>query len=235
MKLNLKNGKLTIMAGLVIVNSSFVFTGCSDKTYESGSIVSESKNIDNIEELSTITNSNNIDDKVINSENADQIILKYYEEEEKEIDNLLKYTNQDIKQMASEKIVILIDFLFYDGEIKGITIDNISGETKEKLISITSKIDDKINNVFPDYKTKISNKCQDALAFIKEKGKNGINKLDDYLDKKIDNYEDIRDSAQSVISDTKDDFDEVKDLTSLGVSKVKDYYENWRNMVESND
>ena len=230
MKLNLKKGKLTIMVSLFIMNSSFVLTGCSDKSYESVSIVSQSKNIDNSDILSSTTTN-----EINSGENKDEAILKYYEEEEKEITELLESNDKDIKQKVSEKLVILVDFLFYDGEIKGITVNEISHETKEKLISITSKINNKIEEVFPDYKTKISNKCQDALAFIKEKGQNGINKLDDYLDKKIDNYDDIKDSTQSIISSTKDDFNEVKDLLNSGLSKVKDYYENWRDKVKSNE
>ena len=233
MKLNLKNGKLTIMASLLIMNSSFVFTGCTDKSYESGSIVTQSKNIDDSDNPSEIIISNNTFDEISNNENEDETILKYYEEEEKEITKLLEFNDKDIKQKVSEKIVILIDFLFYDGEIKGITVDEISDETKEKLIFITSKIDDKIDSFFPDYKEKISDKCREALVFIKEKGKNGINKLDDYLDRKIDNYDDIKDGVQSVISDTKDDFNEVKDLVNSGVSKVKNYYENWRDKIKT--
>lgn len=233
MKLNLKNGKLTIMASLLIMNSSFVFTGCTDKSYESGSIVTQSKNIDDSDNPSEIIISNNTFDEISNNENEDETILKYYEEEEKEITKLLEFNDKDIKQKVSEKIVILIDFLFYDGEIKGITVDEISDETKEKLIFITSKIDDKIDSFFPDYKEKISDKCREALVFIKEKGKNGINKLDDYLDRKIDNYDDIKNGVQSVISDTKDDFNEVKDLVNSGVSKVKNYYENWRDKIKT--
>ena len=138
MKLNLKNGKLTIMASLLIMNSSFVFTGCTDKSYESGSIVTQSKNIDDSDNPSEIIISNNTFDEISNNENEDETILKYYEEEEKEITKLLEFNDKDIKQKVSEKIVILIDFLFYDGEIKGITVDEISDETKEKLIFITS-------------------------------------------------------------------------------------------------
>ena len=167
--------------------------------------------------------------------NKDEIVLKYYQDEETKIKRLLNSNDKDMKQKVSEKVVTLVDFLFYDGEIKGITRTDISDETKNKLMNIIEKVDTKIEKRFPDYKEKISDKTSDALNFIKEKGTNGIHKLDDYLNQKVDNYDEIKDVANSIISNTKDDFNEVKDLAKSGFSKVKDYYENWREDVKNNE
>ena len=167
--------------------------------------------------------------------NKDEIVLKYYQDEETKIKRLLNSNDKDMKQKVSEKVVTLVDFLFYDGEIKGITRTDISDETKNKLMNIIEKVDTKIEKRFPDYKEKISDKTSDALNFIKEKGTNGIHKLDDYLNQKVDNYDEFKDVANSIISNTKDDFNEVKDLAKSGFSKVKDYYENWREDVKNNE
>ena len=196
MKLNLKNGKLTIFMGILLINSNLVLTGCSNKN---------------------------------------EIVLKYYQDEETKIKRLLNSNDKDMKQKVSEKVVTLVDFLFYDGEIKGVTRADISDETKDKLMNIIEKVDTKIEKRFPDYKEKISDKTSDALDFIKEKGTNGIHKLDDYLNQKVDNYDEFKDVANSIISNTKDDFSEVKDLAKSGFSKVKDYYENWREDVKNNE
>ena len=242
MKLNLKNGKLTIFMSILLINSNLVLTGCSSNNYDkmevqiiettANSDENVTTTVDNVNRSEAIYDEINKDetDKEINK---DETILEYYQDEETKIENLLNSDDKDMKQKVSEKVVTLIDFLFYDGEIKGITRDEISDETREKLMNIIEKIDTKIEKKWPDYKTKISDKVSDALSFIKEKGTNGIHKLDDYLSQKIDNYDDIKDGANSIVSDIKDDLNESKDLVGSGFSKIKDYYENWREDVKN--
>ena len=244
MKLNLKNGKLTIFMSILLINSNLVLTGCSSNNYDkmevqiiettANSDENVTTTVDNVNRSEAIYDEINKDetDKEINK---DETILEYYQDEETKIENLLNSNDKDMKQKVSEKVVTLVDFLFYDGEIKGITRAEISDETKDKLMNIIEKVDTKIEKRFPDYKEKISDKTSDALNFIKEKGTNGIHKLDDYLNQKVDNYDEFKDVANSIISNTKDDFSEVKDLAKSGFSKVKDYYENWREDVKNNE
>lgn len=235
MKLNLKNGKLTIFMGILLINSNLVLTGCSNKNYDNKKVQVIETTVNSDECITTDLGEVTIEEATYEETNKDEIVLKYYQDEETKIKRLLNSNDKDMKQKVSEKAVILVDFLFYDGEIKGITRADISDETKDKLMNIIEKVDTKIEKRFPDYKEKISDKTSDALNFIKEKGTNGIHKLDDYLNQKVDNYDEFKDVANSIISNTKDDFSEVKDLAKSGFSKVKDYYENWRADVKNNE
>lgn len=235
MKLNLKNGKLTIFMGILLINSNLVLTGCSNKNYDNKNVQVIETTVSSDVNVTIDSNDSAISEATYEETNKDEIVLKYYQDEEAEIENLLNSNDKAMKQKVSEKVVTLVDFLFYDGEIKGITRADISDETKDKLMNIIEKVDTKIEKRFPDYKEKISDKTSDALDFIKEKGTNGIHKLDDYLNQKVDNYDEIKDGVSSIISNTKDDFNEVKDLAKSGFSKVKDYYENWREDVKSNE
>lgn len=235
MKLNLKNGKLTIFMGILLINSNLVLTGCSNKNYDNKKVQVIETTVNSDECITTDLGEVTIEEATYEETNKDEIVLKYYQDEETKIKRLLNSNDKDMKQKVSEKVVILVDFLFYDGEIKGITRADISDETKDKLMNIIEKVDTKIEKRFPDYKEKISDKTSDALNFIKEKGTNGIHKLDDYLNQKVDNYDEFKDVANSIISNTKDDFSEVKDLAKSGFSKVKDYYENWREDVKNNE
>ena len=235
MKLNLKNGKLTIFMGILLINSNLVLTGCSNKNYDNKNVQVIETTVSSDVNVTIDSNDSAISEATYEETNKDEIVLKYYQDEEAEIENLLNSNDKAMKQKVSEKVVTLVDFLFYDGEIKGITRADISDETKDKLMNIIEKVDTKIEKRFPDYKEKISDKTSDALNFIKEKGTNGIHKLDDYLNQKVDNYDEIKDGVSSIISNTKDDFNEVKDLAKSGFSKVKDYYENWREDVKNNE
>lgn len=235
MKLNLKNGKLTIFMGILLINSNLVLTGCSNKNYDNKNVQVIETTVSSDVNVTTDLEEVTIEEATYEETNKDEIVLKYYQDEETKIKRLLNSNDKDMKQKVSEKVVTLVDFLFYDGEIKGITRADISDETKDKLMNIIEKVDTKIEKRFPDYKEKISDKTSDALDFIKEKGTNGIHKLDDYLNQKVDNYDEFKDVANSIISNTKDDFSEVKDLAKSGFSKVKDYYENWREDVKNNE
>lgn len=227
MKYNLKKENLTIFASLLLINSSLIFTGCS--IHNSNSIVesSYSKNSSNNE-------SDDNTDYIYNEKSYDEIIIEYYQNTENEIQNMLQSDDSNIKQNVSEKVVILVDFLFYNGEIKGITVSDISDEVKEELTLVTTTIDEKIENKFPNYKEKMSDKFTVALNFIKEKGNGAINKIDSFLEEKIDNYDDIKDVASSIASSTKDGVNELTDLAKYNFSKVKNYYENWRDDVKTN-
>ena len=235
MKLNLKNGKLTIFMGILLINSNLVLTGCSNKNYDNKNVQVIETTVSSDVNVTTDLEEVTIEEATYEETNKDEIVLKYYQDEETKIKRLLNSNDKDMKQKVSEKVVTLVDFLFYDGEIKGVTRADISDETKDKLMNIIEKVDTKIEKRFPDYKEKISDKTSDALDFIKEKGTNGIHKLDDYLNQKVDNYDEFKDVANSIISNTKDDFSEVKDLAKSGFSKVKDYYENWREDVKNNE
>lgn len=235
MKLNLKNGKLTIFMGILLINSNLVLTGCSNKNYDNKNVQIIETTVNSDVNVTIDSDDSAISEATYEETNKDEIVLKYYQDEETKIKRLLNSNDKDMKQKVSEKVVTLVDFLFYDGEIKGITRTDISDETKNKLMNIIEKVDTKIEKRFPDYKEKISDKTSDALNFIKEKGTNGIHKLDDYLNQKVDNYDEFKDVANSIISNTKDDFNEVKDLAKSGFSKVKDYYENWREDVKNNE
>lgn len=235
MKLNLKNGKLTIFMGILLINSNLVLTGCSNKNYDNKNVQVIETTVNSDVNVTIDSDDSAISEATYEETNKDEIVLKYYQDEETKIKRLLNSNDKDMKQKVSEKVVTLVDFLFYDGEIKGITRTDISDETKNKLMNIIEKVDTKIEKRFPDYKEKISDKTSDALNFIKEKGTNGIHKLDDYLNQKVDNYDEFKDVANSIISNTKDDFNEVKDLAKSGFSKVKDYYEKWREDVKNNE
>lgn len=66
---------------------------------------------------------------------------------------------------AKENFITLVDFIFYDGEIKGKKFNELTSSAKAKIIYYTLLVDAKIDAKWPNYKENI----QDKYNNIKEK------------------------------------------------------------------
>lgn len=101
----------------------------------------------------TINNNTDVNNEMIN----------YFDNTLKEIDNI------KLKEQAKEKFVELVDFIFYDGSIKGHTFKELSNTTKAKIIKIFINIDNKIETKYPNYKETIKDTSNKAYNNIKTK------------------------------------------------------------------
>ena len=212
MDIIIKKGKLRIVAGILLLQSCFVLTACS-----------------NVNKDTTI-NTEYIDEKLTN----DKDIISYFNEELATIEEILKDKENGYEQKVKEKIIILIDFLFYNSEINGVTLNQLSVDAKNKLINILFDLDEMIEKEIPNYKNQISNEYKIALDIIK----NQIEKTDKYLTENIGNYDQIKETFDATVDSTKNQFNEFKDasneLINDGKSKIKNYYEQFKNDVKNN-
>jgi len=100
--------------------------------------------------------------KNANNENVDSIVLNYVESVKTKLDNYS--ANESNKQTAKEYFCNIVDFIFYGGEIKGHTFDELSSSAKAKVVYYALIIDSKIDNKFPGYKDTLSDKYSDIKA-----------------------------------------------------------------------
>ncbi|MCR5483223.1 MAG: hypothetical protein K6E99_02310 [Bacilli bacterium] len=96
------------------------------------------------------------------NENVDSIVLNYVESVKTKLDNYS--ANESNKQTAKEYFCNIVDFIFYGGEIKGHTFDELSSSAKAKVVYYALIIDSKIDNKFPGYKDTLSDKYSDIKA-----------------------------------------------------------------------
>lgn len=75
-----------------------------------------------------------------------------------------KISNSFFKEEAKEDFISIIDFIFYDGTIKGHTFSELKDSSKAKIIYYALLIDNKINYYFPEYKEEIKDKYEDIKA-----------------------------------------------------------------------
>ncbi|MDD3241602.1 MAG: hypothetical protein PHQ64_02315 [Bacilli bacterium] len=67
-------------------------------------------------------------------------------------------TKSSLKDNVKNSFITIVDFIFYDKEIKGHTFNSLTLTAKLKVIKIALTIDNKIDSYFPDYKDYIKDK-----------------------------------------------------------------------------
>ena len=154
---------------------------------------------------------------------SEEEIVNYFEDNYNEINS---NTWDNVKNNAKEYFITIVDFIFYDGEIKGHTFNDLSTSAKLKIISIALKIDSKIEDHIPGYKETISSNSSKIYNNVKER------LVTLYLDISVEickNHENGCNTAKEIFKDIKDNcrigWDFVKKLVSSGTSKLKDWYE----------
>ena len=139
-----KNLISILISGIILIN----LTGCG-KTKEENIENKQNQNESSLtiekNDSNTLNNSNNSNDNVIDksfddtvSDNdlvsetnnstdiddsnltSDEIVLKYFNDATEEINNMMNSENvNNVKSKCREYFIIFVDFIFYDGKIKG--------------------------------------------------------------------------------------------------------------------
>ena len=204
-------------------NSNNDTNNSSDVTNNNGN--NSSNNTDNKE--------NTNDDEVIVYTFRDIEVINAIENVDQNVDKLLEKSAQDdkgdIKDKVSGIFITLVDFVFYDGEIKGITFDELTENGKAKVLDLINNIDQKIEKHFPKYKESISITASNALKKASELIKNGAKNVKDFAKEKLGDmyYQDIIDAKDEFVKYTSNAIDFIKDFSSTLFSDIKDKFNEW--------
>lgn len=154
-------------------------------------------------------------------------VVSYFENLNNNLDNYTK--DKSIGSSLKSGFVTVVDFLFYEGQIKGKTFEELSTSAKIKVLQLAFSIDEKIEKHFPGYKEEISNTSKKVYNKVKTKA------IELYLDittKVCTNDPDTCKAAKEGLSDLKKNFsitwDFIKEISGIGITKLKDWYEVWR-------
>ena len=197
----------------------------------------DTTNTDDEKDVSSSAQVNNIDstNTKIDYTSNDLIVIEELEEIEKNTESLLKEgTSESVGEKAKGIFISLVDFVFYDGEINGVTFDELSEAGKEKVLKIVSSIDTKIENKFPNYKDEISDKTFSAFNKASELIKNGANNIKEFSKEKLgeENYNAIIDAKDELVTYTKAAVSIIKEVGgnfwANAKEKIKTWYENFK-------
>lgn len=232
-KINVKKIAAVALVGVILMT-----TGCSSKTASvdmnetTTNAVYEEVIYDNmnqtVENDDIVVDESNDNVTFTSTEQKEEYIVDYFQKAEIKIDQILASESvQTIKTESKQIFVSLVDFLFYDGEIKGVTYDELSDETKLKLLEITNNIDTKIETKVPGYKETIKESAGKSYKYISEKISDGK----DYLEQKI--IDEIgEEKYNNIINDVKTGADNAvtygKEIYETSKQKLKKWYEGWK-------
>ena len=210
---------------IMVLISTIIITGCSKPT-------TEVKVTDKYEY-------NLIEEEVISSDEEFVTYINNVEQEVTTITEQEEVTAEDQKVLENT-FITLTDFIFYGGEINGVTFDELTDSAKEKVLDLYDKIDTKIESVFPNYKENIASTSKDVYANIKKEITELKDKIKDkYIDKhgqeNYDNLENAYNESKETLKDSaKNTYETLKDVSTEFYENTKNKAENWyKNYKES--
>ena len=182
--------------------------------------------VDKKEDMSLEEIQNNI---VVYSEEDNVIIEEFTTIKNKLIDYVNSEEVESAKKMAKGVFVSIVDFLFYDGELKGIKFDDLTEEGQKKVLSLATEVDSCMMKKFPTYKEDISSATKNAYAKASELIEKGSNNIKEFSKEKLgeDNYNAIKDAKDELVEYTKEAAVVVGDLSSKLWNSTKEKIKNW--------
>lgn len=143
--------------------------------------------------------------------------------------------SSNFSDKAKATFITIVDFLFYDGTIKGITFNELTNDGKQKVLEIANKIDAKLEEIEPGYKDKISSATSNAYNKASEIIKSGASSLNNFAKEKLgdENYNSIIDAKDELVKYSKNALNLVgsagSKLFSSTKDKLNDWYQNFKN------
>lgn len=206
-------------------NNEYIIPNTNEEEYPIGSDVSTS-----IKEVivpgtdktpTTITSDKvNITNEKKENRNADSEVIAYMSETES------YFENTNFQEEIKVRFITIVDFLFYNGTIKGYSLKDLSSRAKLQVLKIALSIDNKIENYLPGYKETITSTTGKVYTGMKNKI------IEVYLSTtaKICNYDKtLCNTAKKDFQDMKKAFsitwNVIKDLISSGTDHLKEWYE----------
>ena len=228
-----------VLIGLVYSNRDVIF---KDNISHENNIPKNDLEKENVNEIKEETkeevpkkNNENIKNKITKPSlsNKDNTIINEMNNTLSSID--AESSSSNFSDKAKATFISIVDFLFYDGTIKGITFNELTDEGKQKFLEIANKIDVKLEEKAPGYKDKISSTTSNAYNKASEIIKSGASSLNNFAKEKLgdENYNSIIDAKDELVKYSKNALNLVgsagSKIFSSTKDKLNDWYQNFKN------
>lgn len=233
---NNSNNEIEVIGEEINIKEEQVISDNSSSENNSINIISndDSTSSKNTQSNNSTTNNTNTSETITYSSN-DEVVINSLE------NSLTKINNGDgsdssFADSAKGVFVSIVDFLFYDGEINGVTFDELTDSGKQKVLEIASKVDSAIETKIPGYKETISDTASKAFNKASEIIKSGANNLNNFAREKLgeENYQSIIDAKDELVYYTKNAISFLGDVGGKVFNSVKDKLDSWYQDFKNN-
>lgn len=214
----------------VEVNENKYIKESTNQINESYNVI-EKKQSDN-KVISSPQNNENSQSKNVNDElglsNNDKAVIHTLNSSLNEINNSSS-NDKSFSDSAKATFINIVDFIFYDGKINGVTFDELTDKGKQEVLKIAQKIDGAIEEKIPGYKETISEKASNAFNKASELIKKGANNFSSFLKEKLgeEDYNAIIKSKDELVYYTKNAVSFIGDVGSSLFNSAKDKLNSW--------
>ena len=158
-----------------------------------------------------------------NSSSSEEDVVSYFQNEEAKF-STYNENNPTFREKAKNAFITVIDFIFYNKEIKGHTFNDLTTSAKLQVIKIALTIDHKIEEYFPNYKDTVKDKYKDIKGQLAVKYLEFTSTLCDKVGS--DTCNQAKEDFNNMKSSFGFTWSMLKELATNGKDKIKDYYEN---------
>ena len=160
--------------------------------------------------------------------NNDKAVIQTLNSSLNEINNSSS-NDKSFSDSAKATFINIVDFIFYDGKINGVTFDELTDKGKQEVLKIAQKIDGAIEEKIPGYKETISEKASNAFNKASELIKKGANNFSSFLKEKLgeEDYNAIIKSKDELVYYTKNAVSFIGDVGSSLFNSAKDKLNSW--------
>lgn len=169
---------------------------------------------------------NDLNEETLSSN--DKVVVQTLNSSLSEINNSSS-NDKSFSDSAKATFINIVDFIFYDGKINGVTFDELTDKGKQEVLKIAQKIDEAIEEKIPGYKETISEKASNAFNKASELIKNGANNFSNFLKEKLgeEDYNAIIKSKDELVYYTKNAVSFIGDVGSSLFNSAKDKLNSW--------
>lgn len=197
----------------------------SIKTNESYNAIDEKQsNNDVVENFQSNKDSND----EVELSNNDKLVMQTLDDSLTKINNTSS-NDKSFSDSAKATFINIVDFIFYDGEINGVTFDELTDKGKQEVLKLAQKIDNAIEGKIPGYKETISEKASSAFNKASELISKGANNFSNFLKEKLgeEDYNAILKSKDELVCYTKNVVSFIGDVGSSLFNSAKDKLNSW--------
>lgn len=229
------NNEVEVTSGTVEYKEEQVI---SDNNSNSNKVIENNKTNTNSgsNSNSNESNTNNTSiSEVTEYSSNDEVVINSLESSLTKINNG-STSDSSFSDSAKGVFVSIVDFLFYDGEINGVTFDELTDKGKEQVLKLANKVDGAIESKIPGYKETISDTASKAFNKASEIIKSGANNLNNFAREKLgeENYQSIIDAKDELVYYTKNAINFLGDIGGKVFNTVKDKLDSWYQDFKNN-